>query len=133
MHDPFDFVLNAVESPTSGEKASMQENVPEKGEKAVKAKLGTKNSQSIPPRHDIALENMQETFRRAEAVYKTYQENIRKSQELKAQILIGARKGENLKHLLLLAARCIGYLTGDQTVYAANMKNYLESYSGGQN
>lgn len=63
------------------------------------------------------------------AVYRKYQENIKKSEVLKGKILLGAMHGENVHKLLLQAAECIGLLTGDNSVYATNMKTYiLKSY-----
>lgn len=77
----------------------------------------------------IATLNMQDNYKRAADVYAKYQDNIRAASNLRSELLLGAKAGRNPYDLLLLAAECIGAMTGDTTVYAANMAgNIREGY-----
>lgn len=126
--DPFSIVENALKAPVSPDKKKAKEFIQKKPQKAVEADTGKENREISSPGTTLATENLQESFKRAAAVYKKYQENIKKAQMLKSRILLGAKNGEDLKDLLLLASQCIGCLTGDDTVFAQNMEQYLNQY-----
>ena len=126
--DPFSIVENALNTPVSPDKRKAKEFIQQKPQKTVEADTGKENREISSPGTTLATENLQESFKRAAAVYKKYQDNIRKAQTMKSEILIGAKNGDDLKGLLLKAAVCIGCLTGDSKVYAENMKQYLEKY-----
>lgn len=126
--DPFSIVENALNAPVSPDKKKAKEFIQKKPQKTVEADTDKENREISSPGTALATENLQESFKRAAAVYKFYQENIKKAQMLKSRILLGAKNGEDLKYLLLLASQCIGCLTGDDTVFAQNMEQYLKQY-----
>lgn len=126
--DPFAIVENALNAPVRPDNGTAGEFVQAEPQKALETKPGEENEKLNSPGTTLATENLQESFKRAAAVYKKYQENIKKAQMLKSRILLGAKNGEDLKDLLLLASRCIGCLTGDDTVYSQNMEQYLKQY-----
>ena len=116
--DPFSIVENALNAPVSPDKKKAKEFMQKKPQKTVEADTDKENREISSPGTTLATEDLQESFKRAAAVYKKYQENIKKAQMLKSRILLGAKNGEDLKNLLLLASQCIGCLTGDDTVFA---------------
>lgn len=116
--DPFSIVENALNAPVSPDKKKAKEFIQKKPQKTVEADTDKENREISSPGTTLATEDLQESFKRAAAVYKKYQENIKKAQMLKSRILLGAKNGEDLKNLLLLASQCIGCLTGDDTVFA---------------
>lgn len=126
--DPFAIVENALNAPVRPDNGTAGEFVQAEPQKALETKPGEENAELNSPGTTLATENLQESFKRAAAVYKKYQENIKKAQILKSEILIGAKNGDDLKDLLLKAAVCIGCLTGDDTVYSQNMEQYLKQY-----
>lgn len=126
--DPFAIVESALNAPVRPDNGTAGEFVQAEPQKALETKPGRENEELNSPGTTLATENLQESFKRAAAVYKKYQDNIRKAQTMKSEILIGAKNGDDLKDLLLKAAVCIGCLTGDSKVYAENMKQYLMQY-----
>lgn len=123
--DPFDFVKSALNGDMAERQPRTDETIGTDGKNASEGKIDTKSDAL-----GLAIKtgNMQDEYRQAAAVYKVYQDNIHKAQIMKSEILLGAKKGEDLKDLLLLASQCIGCLTGDDTVFAQNMEQYLKQY-----
>jgi hypothetical protein len=128
--DPFAFFDSLADAATTADKKEAEQTTPRTKEKAVERKTEQVLDESpiSTPVH-IATLNMQDNYKRAADVYAKYQDNIRAASNLRSELLLGAKAGRNPYDLLLLAAECIGAMTGDTTVYAANMAgNIREGY-----
>lgn len=91
--DPFAIVESALNAPVRPDNGTAGEFVQVEPQKALETKPGRENEELNSPGTTLATENLQESFKRAAAVYKKYQDNIRKAQTMKSEILIGAKMG----------------------------------------
>ncbi len=128
--DAFSFVESIMNGDRTADKEGSGTTTPPKHKNAPQRKIEKVLDEADTGRAvDIATATMQDNYKRAAEVYTKYQANIRAASNLRSELLLGAKAGRNPYDLLLLAARCIGSMTGDSSVYAANMaENIREGY-----
>lgn len=128
--DAFSFVESIMNGDRTADKEESGTTTPPQHKNAPQRQTGKVLDEADTSRAvNIATATMQDNYKRAADVYKKYQANIRAASNLRSELLLGAKAGRNPYDLLLLAARCIGFMTGDSSVYAANMaENIREGY-----